>query len=1298
MAHRNRGLFSDHYLNEHLPGVPAWSTVVQAASDLLPRLRSIFAAYTPSANEAQTEQDLIKPVLEALGHCYEVQASLAVPGSQAVRPDYVFFRDGEAREALKGRTLAEGAIEGGLAVGDAKYWDRPLDQAIRGGSDAFTNKNPGFQIAFYLQHSGLPWGILTNGRLWRLYHRDSAHRLDRYYEVDLPALVEGGDPAALCYFTHFFGPGAYLGGPLALGDILKGSADFAQGVGDRLKSQVYDALWTASEGFLAYEANGLRPTDETLREVHENALIVLYRLLFVFFAEARGLLPLAKNDNYTTWHSLDAIKKEVARRPPASWPVKGATLWPRLIELFRIIDVGEAEFGVPSFNGGLFSKTRHPRLAAWQLGDRALAASIDKLARVDGDFVDYRDLASQHLGTIYEGLLEFHLRLAPDADLHGWTTQLVNSKGERKASGSYYTPGYITRFMTERCLGPVVDEALATGREAKGTKEGSKAAQAKAVLSLNVLDPAMGSGHFLVEAIDYLAERLVAADLLPEDLRAPDGKVLEPGIERSATGRGIDELAYWKRRVAQSCVYGVDINPMAVELAKLSIWLSTAAGDRPLSFLDHHLRAGNSLVGTRLADLTGDGAAPASDSAGGSRSRKGRASKGEMAAAMAAGQLSWFADDSFRRTVSTAVDSMWLIEENPAATVEDVRKQEALYASLRQQVAGQFKARADVLAARRFGLRVAGDQMKPLLDLAAGRALAAPAPITELLAAAERTAAAQAFFHWELEFPEVFFDRNGQALGVRGGFDAVLGNPPYVRQEELGPLKPYLAEAYPQTFSGVADLYVYFYQRGLELLRAQGRMSYIVTNKWMRAGYGQPLRGWLAGQNAVSEVIDFGHAPIFQDADVFPCILFLERQDQDAVDPAAPHTLITEFPRDQLHRVTIADYVARHAHRVPRRRFSADPWSLEPQPVVDLMDKIRRVGIPLAEFAGVKPYYGIKTGLNEAFLIDTATKERLVREDPRSAEIIKPYLRGQDIKRWAPEWAGLWMIVIASSSDREWPWSGMGANSEAEFASVFPAIHGHLKPFEEGLQRRQDKGRSWWELRPCSYYDVFDKPTIIHTDITWRSQFALTRDHRVLLNTAYVWPSDDRYTLAVLNAPVLWWLMWRTAMHGKDEALRLIYSFVETLPIAPPTPAIRAEVEPAVERLIAITQADQEARAQMLDWLRTEFEVLAPGQKLEGFGGLSSDGFVAEVKARLPRAARALSPDGLKRLRETFDHMAPPVQQRQAEAGRLERRVAELVNQAYGLTAEEVALLWRTAPPRMPVGGGDGGIGHAASE
>lgn len=170
-------------------------------------IAALYAAFTPSSNEAQTERDLVQPILLALGHTFEVQAALRTPGGTK-KPDYVFYRDRAALDANKDATLTEARLRsGGLAVGGAKHWDRPLDVTIKAtGGDPFTNKNPAYQIAFYIQHSGLAWGILTNGRRWWLYHRDTAHKLDRFYEVDLPALLADNDPARFLYFAAFFGP------------------------------------------------------------------------------------------------------------------------------------------------------------------------------------------------------------------------------------------------------------------------------------------------------------------------------------------------------------------------------------------------------------------------------------------------------------------------------------------------------------------------------------------------------------------------------------------------------------------------------------------------------------------------------------------------------------------------------------------------------------------------------------------------------------------------------------------------------------------------------------------------------------------------------------------------------------------------------------------------------------------------------------------------------------------------------------------------------------------------------------
>ena len=1157
--HYNQQLFSDHYLDFILPSParPDWLALATEAEPVLRDLQQIFATYTPGGKEAQAEDDFIKPVLRRLGHTFEVQASLETPDGSKT-PDYIFYRDSAALVTNKGKKLNDTLLANrAIAVGDAKYWDRPLDISLKQmGGDPFSNKNPSYQIAFYMQHSGLEWGILTNGRLWRLYHKDTAHKLDRFYEVNLPELLTIGDVNSFLYFYAFFRRQAFEPGDLSIAQLLQASIEHARGIGNTLKDQVYEALRHVAQGFLDYRRNNLLPDQDTLKKIYDNSLIILYRLLFILYAEDRNLLPVQENRGYGETYSLKSIKEAIQHNLKTRQPLLAstATIWPQLQTLFTIIDEGNPQLGVATFNGGLFDPQHHAFLEQYHVGDLHLQQAIDKLTRVNGQFVDYRDLAERHLGTIYEGLLEFHLEYL-DQPESGWTIDLKTAKGERKASGSYYTPDYIVKYMVEETLEPVLHRVIANA-----TTEQEKI---QAVLNVKVLDPAMGSGHFPVEATEYIARFLIEH------------------IEQTDTG-GESELAYWRRRVAQSCIYGVDLNPLAVDLAKLSLWLATVAKDRPLSFLDHHLRCGNSLVGTKLADLKGR---PAS-------ARKNR--KRILAVDSEVAQPVLFDEESLRQAMTTAVDLMWLIEVSPAQTITDVKGQESLYNNLRQQLTGKYSALANLVSAAHFGVTIDQELWTSLSDYAIGRMGIAvmPAQFVAWLSEANAISTAYRFFHWELEFPEVFFDRHGQSKGAGAGFDAVIGNPPYVRQEELSQFKPYFAASYPETHRGVADLYVYFYQQGLHLTRSGGRMSYIVTNKWMRSGYGEPLRAFFAQEGVLERIIDFGHAPIFEDADVFPCILVLDKTqmpEQQEQQEERPVQVLT-FPRAELSRIVqnkegLGNYVQQHSYSLPKSRFSSTSWNLETLAVDTLLTKIRRVGIPLAEFAGVKPFYGIKTGLNEAFLIDTPTKERLVRADPRCAEIFKPYLRGQDIKRWSPEWAGLWMIFARR-----------GINIDA-----YPVVKNHLLQFREQLEPKPKDWTSeawpgrkpgsyrWYEIQDAiDYWPMFEQPKIMYQEIQHLSAYSF--DDKMLFsnNKVFVLAKSDMYLLGVLNSPLIWWHNWRYLPHMINETLSPVGERIEVLPIASPTDHIRAGTEQAVTRLIAITQVNQQARQLLLDWLQTE--------------------------------------------------------------------------------------------------------------
>jgi hypothetical protein len=525
---------------------------------------------------------------------------------------------------------------------------------------------------------------------------------------------------------------------------------------------------------------------------------------------------------------------------------------------------------------------------------------------------------------------------------------------------------------------------------------------------------------------------------------------------------------------------------------------------------------------------------------------------------------------------------------------------------------------------------------------------------------------------WKTTFPEVT---------AAGGFDVVVGNPPYVRQEMLSPIKPYLETAY-KAYHGMADLYVYFYELGMRQLKPGGRLSFVVTYKWMKAGYGEPLRRFFGEETWIESVVDFGHAKqIFEDADVFPSII-VARKPTDGAKPTTAR--LCTIPREQLRIDDLSLQIDREGAEISLGQLSTDGWQLELPAVSRLLGKIRACGVPLSEFVGARPLMGIKTGFNDAFLMDTPTKESLLKADPKCAAIIKPYVRGQDIKRWNAAGAGLWMIALKSSGDHSWPWSHSGDNAESVFQKTYPSIHAHMKPLEDALRKRQDQGRNWWELRSCAYWAEFDKPKIVYQEIQFHPSYALDTSGRYGNNKTFFVATGDLYLLCVLNSPLLWWHNWRYLPHMKDEALTPVAFLMETLPIARPTDDMRGKVEKSASRLIECSRATQETQRQILDWLLVEHEIDKPSMKLQAPLDLDSDAFVGEVK-KLRGKKKPLTAAALKSLRVEYTQTLDPVRALAAEALTLETKVSHLVNDAYGLTPEEIALMWGTAPPRMPI-------------
>ncbi len=749
-----------------------------------------------------------------------------------------------------------------------------------------------------------------------------------------------------------------------------------------------------------------------------------------------------------------------------------------------------------------------------------------------------------------------------------------------------------------------------------------------AIDSLRILDPAAGSGAFpmgvlqkLVHLLSRLdpgnahwkerqiakvretmrsAERIDAADVRDRtlaDLEAQIAAITE-AFERN-------ELDYGRKLfLIENCIFGVDIQPIAVQIAKLRCFIALVVdqridetrenrGIRPLPNLETKFVAANTLVGIPRPNQM----------------------------------------------------------------------------SLRDPEIDRLEARLREVRARHFSARTPTTKAK-YREQDRELRVALAALLRRDGFTGDTAALLAAWDPYDQNSCASFFDSEWM-FGLRDGFDLVIANPPYVRQEQISDLKPYLKSAYPETYHGSADLFVYFFHQGLKLLRHGGRLVYITNNKWLRSGYGENLRGFLASQTAIEQIVDFGHSPIFEGADVFPAIVVVEKPTHSL--PAERHVHVTNFPREALGNTALHTYIHQHRRNVPQLRLSKHAWSLEHANIDDLMAKIRNLGVPLTEFAGVKPLYGIKTGFNEAFLIDTATKERLVREDPRSAEIIKPYLRGQDIKRWSPEWDGVWLIFTGHGVD----------------IAHYPGILHYLQPFQEALHKRAGT-QAWWQIQAATaFHHLFLQPKIVYQVIQYYSRYCLDNERYYGNDKTFIIPKIDLYLLAVLNSPLMWWHNWKYLPHLKDEALSPMGYLMEQLPIAPPSDATRAEAEPSVERLIRLTQADQQARRALHLWLRNEFGIEKLGQKLEVFEQLDSAAFVAEVGKRRPKGSQNLSAGAKQALIQMHAEYATPMQARAQEAQGIERRLADLVNAAYELTPEEIELLWATAPPRMPVGRGE---------
>lgn len=826
-------LFTSDFLSEGIRETAGWNAAELPFVAFRARIVEIFSTVSISSNlnEAQTEDDVIVPVLNALGwEDYTRQQTANRSGREDV-PDFLLFPSAEAKRMAMAERKPDRRYRHGKLIVEAKRWLRPLDRG-----DATDHLDPGTassQMLRYLSRvevasdRAIRWGVLTNGAVWRLYWQSARSRSEEFLEFDLAALagvagvnadlfapVDADQVHYLRAFFLLFRREAFLPQP---GDTqgrsfhaiaLDAGRLWESKVSADLGERVFDDLFPHLAAAIAkHDPQAPHPfTREYLDDVHRAALILLYRMLFVLYAEDRNLLPVAdtRYDDY----SLRWLRKDIARRTNSGdvFSTTASRAWHHLRGLFRAIDKGDASIGLPPYNGGLFHETADDILARVELPDAELAPLIDGLSRkpdLSGrGFINYRDLAVQQLGTIYERLLE--QRLVEDAQ---GNVVVRPSVFARKNTGSYYTHDDLVKLILHETLGPLAtdriarfDKALAEvqhRRDKLAPEQINRALTevdaAAAILNLRVCDPAMGSGHFLVSLVDDLTDRALEqlADAAAKteaagipyyqsptahDIVALRERILAHAREGKWTvdANLLDDRHLVRRMILKRVVHGVDKNPMAVELAKLALWLHTFTVGAPLSFLDHHLRCGDSLYGERIGKV--------------------RQEIGHHGGLLADSQLTGMV---------TAAEGMLELGRITDVDLSEVERSRSIAASAFAHLEGirrvlDFWQALRWIAPLDIPTRRYDERQKTALDLISGRhgndliALLDPerrtwgdpatdARVNGLLDECRALAAREHLLHWEIAFPGVW--KNTESLEPRGGFDAVIGNPPWDRMK-----------------------------------------------------------------------------------------------------------------------------------------------------------------------------------------------------------------------------------------------------------------------------------------------------------------------------------------------------------------------------------------------------------------------------------------------------------------------------------------------------------------------------------
>lgn len=751
--------------------------------------------------------------------------------------------------------------------------------------------------------------------------------------------------------------------------------------------------------------------------------------------------------------------------------------------------------------------------------------------------------------------------------------------------GSFYTPSFITSYMCKESITKVVLDkfnaqfdldAKDISELRKSLRKEDKKAQKELLNSIKICDPAVGSGHFLVSALNVMLSIYDELNLFDEEfyLEVQNDEILITGrkgefieYKRPKTPKDKahliqQELFHTKKDIIENNLFGVDINPNSCEITKLRLWIELLKHSFYQSFddenyhdlktlpnIDINIKCGNSLVsyfetGKSLNHYP---------------NIKERINK-------------------YKRIVKDYKEGFYTDKNLIAKEIKNLQEsfknfclKDKFNKEIKQLTNGAneySKKYGDFLADEHHDEKFKSFFSKNMFEFSFDEKEA-----TKEFANLKKeydnifNLESNHPFEWRFEFPEILDDD-----GNFKGFDLIIGNPPYIRQEELKELKPHLAKNY-KVYKGTSDIYTYFYELGFNVLKENGILSFITSNKYTRAGYGEALREFLLKNVKVLEYTDLNGIKVFDSATVDTSILCFEKS-KSKDNKFKYLALSNEILKTCAYDIGLYKDFAEFS----QNSLSKESFTFSDENTSALKAKIERIGTPLKEWYGFNIYRGILTGYNEAFIITTEKRNEILAnckdeaEKERTAKLIRKMLRGRDIKRYSYEWAGLWVINTHNGYK-----SKNGEKIEAINIEHYPSLKKHFDEFYPQLEKRADKGLTPYNLRNCAYIEEFEKEKIVWAEMTKEACFVYDNSNFFTNQTCYFFTHCDyKYLLAILNSRLIVYYMQYISSHLGQGAFRWIRQYIEKLPI----PKINSKNEKLADELINLVDEILKAKEQ----------------------------------------------------------------------------------------------------------------------